>query len=88
MTDLAPTSSACGTAAVRRQGAWVGLLDPKALILFTAFPQFLQPGAVPVPVQLLALGLVPVAVALVSDSLSGTGRRRSPGLVRHQPRAA
>ncbi len=61
------------TWAVLRQGAWVGVLNPKALIFFTAFlPQFVQPEALlPVPLQLLALALVPVAVALVSDSLWG-----------------
>ena len=55
--------------AVFRQGALVNLLNPKTALFFLAFlPQFVDPGRAVVP-QLLTLGLVFTALAVVSDSL-------------------
>lgn len=53
-----------------RQGFVVGLANPKALIMFGAvLPQFVDPRAGNVPVQMLLLALIAFAIALVSDSL-------------------
>ena len=55
--------------AVFRQGALVNLLNPKTALFFLAFlPQFVDPARAVAP-QLLTLGLVFTALAVVSDSL-------------------
>jgi len=55
--------------AVFRQGALVNLLNPKTAFFFLAFlPQFVDPARAVGP-QLLTLGLVFTALAVVSDSL-------------------
>jgi len=69
-----------------REGFIVGVTNPKSAILFTAIlPQFVDRSQGHVAVQLLALGLVSVTIALLSDStwgvLAGTARSwlgRSP----------
>jgi threonine/homoserine/homoserine lactone efflux protein len=74
------------TRRILREGFVVGLSNPKTVVFFAAvLPQFADPDRGHVPVQLLALGLVFVAIALVSDSawgvLAGTARdwlRRRP----------
>jgi threonine/homoserine/homoserine lactone efflux protein len=54
---------------VVREGFVVGVSNPKSLAFFVAvLPQFVVPTAGPASLQLLLLGLVWVAVALVSDS--------------------
>lgn len=54
------------------EGVVVGVLNPKAIVFFAAvLPQFAEPERRAVPVQLLVLGLVFVAMALVSDSTWG-----------------
>jgi threonine/homoserine/homoserine lactone efflux protein len=62
-----------------REGFVVGVTNPKAIVFFTAIlPQFVQPDAGPVLVQMLVLGGIFCAIALVSDStwglLAGTAR--------------
>jgi len=67
-------------------GFVVGLANPKAIVFFAAvLTQFVDPDGAPAPVQMALLGLVFVAVALVSDGswalLAGTARAwlaRSP----------
>ena len=67
-------------------GFLVGLTNPKSAVFFAAvLPQFVAPAAGHVPLQLLALGLLFVAIALLSDStwavVAGTARNwfaRSP----------
>jgi threonine/homoserine/homoserine lactone efflux protein len=77
------------TGRARRQfldGVLVGVANPKTIIFFTvAMPQFVDRGAGHVPLQLLVLGAVFPAIALVSDSVwalvAGTARSwlaRSP----------
>jgi threonine/homoserine/homoserine lactone efflux protein len=66
---------------ILREGFVVGLTNPKAAVFFAAvLPQFADRSRGHVPLQLLALGLVFVAVALVLDSLwglaAGTARER------------
>ncbi len=69
-----------------RDGFVVGLTNPKAIVFFAAvLPQFADRSAGHVPLQLLLLGLIFVAIALVSDSMwavaAGTARTwftRSP----------
>jgi threonine/homoserine/homoserine lactone efflux protein len=67
-------------------GLLVGATNPKSAVFFAAvLPQFVAPSAGHVPLQLLALGLLFVALALLSDSIwavvAGTARNwfaRSP----------
>ncbi|MEV7085662.1 LysE family translocator [Streptomyces sp. NPDC093085] len=73
-----------GTAPARprrvfRDGFVVGATNPKGLLIFGAvLPQFVDPGAGHVHLQLLLLGLVAVLIALISDAawglLAGTAR--------------
>ncbi|MEU1429428.1 LysE family translocator [Nocardia sp. NPDC005746] len=59
-----------GTGRALRQSMLVGVTNPKAIIFFSAvLPQFVAPHAGPVPAQMLILGLLFIAVALVSDSV-------------------
>ncbi|AYF73370.1 LysE family translocator [Nocardia yunnanensis] len=75
-----------GTGRALRQSVLVGVTNPKAIIFFSAvLPQFVAPEAGPVPVQMLVLGSLFIAIALVSDSVwalvAGTAREwfaRSP----------
>jgi threonine/homoserine/homoserine lactone efflux protein len=61
-----------GTRRILREGYVVGITNPKAAVFMAAvLPQFTDPGRGHVPLQLLALGLVFVAIALVSDSAWG-----------------
>jgi threonine/homoserine/homoserine lactone efflux protein len=53
-----------------RDGFVVGVFNPKAIVFFAAvLPQFADRSAGHVPVQLLLLGVVFMAIALVSDSM-------------------
>jgi threonine/homoserine/homoserine lactone efflux protein len=74
------------TGRMLRDGFIVGVSNPKAIVFFAAvLPQFADRSAGHVPVQLLLLGVVFMAIALVSDSMwaiiAGTARSwfaRSP----------
>ena len=62
-----------------RQGFMVGVLNPKALVFFAAiFPQFVEPDAGSVTVQLLIFGLIFAALAILLDGswaiIVGTSR--------------
>ncbi len=55
-----------------REGFLVGISNPKTTVFFAALlPQFVTAGGAPAGVQMAALGLVFIAVALVSDSCYG-----------------
>jgi threonine/homoserine/homoserine lactone efflux protein len=72
-------------------GFVVGASNPKTIVFFAAvLPQYVRPDAAPAPLQMAVLGLVFVAVALVSDSVwglaAGTARSwfaRSPRRLEH-----
>jgi threonine/homoserine/homoserine lactone efflux protein len=50
-------------------GVLVSVLNPKIAIFFLAFlPQFVEPSQGPIPQQILLLGLIYIALALVTDS--------------------
>jgi threonine/homoserine/homoserine lactone efflux protein len=67
--ETAPRRS---TARTIWEGFLVGLTNPKATIFFaTILPQFVDPSRGHTAVQLLLLGLVFAAVALISDSTWG-----------------
>jgi threonine/homoserine/homoserine lactone efflux protein len=54
------------------EGFLVGVSNPKWIVFFTAIlPQFIDPGGAPVPLQMVALGAIAVAIAVVSDSTWG-----------------
>jgi len=62
-----------------RDGVVVGVSNPKAIVFFAAvLPQFADPTAGHVPLQMLLLGTVFVAIAVVCDSTwavaAGTAR--------------
>jgi threonine/homoserine/homoserine lactone efflux protein len=55
---------------VLRDGVVVGLTNPKNIVFFVvALPQFTNPAAGNVPLQMLVLGAVFVAIALMLDSV-------------------
>jgi threonine/homoserine/homoserine lactone efflux protein len=77
--SLATGAEPASMRTVVRQGFFVGVSNPKSIILFTAIlPQFVDRGAGHVPVQLLLLGALCVVIALASDSIwalvAGTAR--------------
>jgi threonine/homoserine/homoserine lactone efflux protein len=73
------------------RGAVVNVLNPKTALFFLAFlPQFVDPARGDVWFQALVLGLVVVALGLVSDSVYavaagslGTVLRRRPSILRY-----
>jgi threonine/homoserine/homoserine lactone efflux protein len=53
-------------------GALVGVTNPKGIVFFAAvLPQFVDPSAGRLPAQMLLLGLVPICIGLVTDTLWG-----------------
>jgi threonine/homoserine/homoserine lactone efflux protein len=78
--------SVASTRRVLLDGFVVGVSNPKSIVFFAAvLPQFVDPDAGPAGTQILVLGLVAIAAALVSDSVwamvAGTARQwfvRSP----------
>jgi threonine/homoserine/homoserine lactone efflux protein len=87
--DLATPREPVADLKVLREGVVVGVTNPKMIIFLTAaMPQFIDRGAGHVPVQILLLGLLMFAIAMVTDSvwavIAGTARgwfARSPGRV-------
>ena len=57
---------------ILRQGFTVGVLNPKALVFFSAvFPQFVDPAVGSITIQLLIFGAIFTALALMLDGTWG-----------------
>ena len=84
-TDSAPLeASPVSLRRVYAQAVVVEALNPKSAIFFLAFlPQFVNPARGSVTLQLLALGLIFIAMGLMSDSLYAITTGSAAGMLRH-----
>ncbi|WP_353945543.1 LysE family translocator [Streptomyces sp. HUAS MG91] len=73
VSDLrGPTEPAKGTGRTVADGILVGVTNPKGIVFFAAvLPQFVNHDAGHVPLQMLLLGLIPIGIGLVTDTLWG-----------------
>jgi threonine/homoserine/homoserine lactone efflux protein len=72
---------------IYRQGVVVNVLNPKTAIFFLAFlPQFVKVDAGHVWLQLLALGVLFVTIALCSDAMYALAAGTAGELLRRSPR--
>jgi threonine/homoserine/homoserine lactone efflux protein len=79
-------SRAAGARRAYAEGFVVNLLNPKVALFFLAFlPQFVDPGAGPTPLQVLALGAVFLAVSLPLDLLYAVGAGSIGARLRGRP---
>ncbi|WP_369393334.1 LysE family translocator [Streptomyces sp. CG1] len=70
----APAGERRGDLRTVLDGVFVGFTNPKGLIFFAAvLPQFVNHSAGRVPLQMMVLGLVPVAIGMITDTLWGLG---------------
>ena len=84
---LATTCEPRTTRRLWRDAFVVGVANPKTIVFFAAvLPEFVNRSAGQVPVQLLVLGAIFVAMALVSDGDLGGRRRRGAGVAHTPPR--
>lgn len=68
----APTEPTRGDVRTVLDGALVGVTNPKGVVFFAAvLPQFVDHSAGHVPLQMLLLGLVPITIGLITDTLWG-----------------
>lgn len=68
-------------------GFVVGVANPKTVIFFAAtLPQFVDRGAAPAGLQMLVLGVLFAAIALVSDSVWGLAAGTARAWFVHSPR--
>ena len=75
VSDMAaPAGPARGDARTVVDGILVGVTNPKGIVFFAAvLPQFVDHAAGNLPTQMLLLGLVPISIGLVTDTLWGLG---------------
>ncbi|MEU1618453.1 LysE family translocator [Streptomyces sp. NPDC005722] len=67
-----PARAARGDLRTVADGLAVGVTNPKGIVFFAAvLPQFVDHSAGSLPAQMLLLGLVPMGIGLVSDTLWG-----------------
>jgi threonine/homoserine/homoserine lactone efflux protein len=79
-------SRPAGGARVFAEGFVVNLLNPKVALFFLAFlPQFVDPGAGPTSLQILALGALFLAIALPLDLLYALGAGSIGARLRGRP---
>jgi RhtB (resistance to homoserine/threonine) family protein len=72
-----------------RQGVLVDVLNPKVAVFFMAFlPQFVRPESGNITMQLLLLGTLIIAVAIVVESVFVLAAARTTGFFRTHPRAS
>ncbi|MFJ9417729.1 LysE family translocator [Streptomyces sp. NPDC101227] len=70
----APAGEPRGDLRTILDGAFVGVTNPKGIVFFAAvLPQFVNHSAGHVPLQMMALGLVPVTIGMITDTLWGLG---------------
>ncbi|REK86300.1 LysE family translocator [Streptomyces inhibens] len=68
----APGQPARGDLRTVVDGILVGVTNPKGIVFFAAvLPQFVDPTAGGLPTQMLILGLVPICIGLITDTLWG-----------------
>ncbi|MET7573154.1 LysE family translocator [Streptomyces sp. NPDC005492] len=68
----APETERRGDLRTVLDGALVGVTNPKGVVFFAAvLPQFVNHSAGHVPTQMLLLGLIPISIGLVTDTLWG-----------------
>jgi threonine/homoserine/homoserine lactone efflux protein len=77
--------------AVLRDGFVVGAANPKATVFFAAIlPQYIQPDGAPAALQMATLGIIFIAIALISDGIwalvAGTARNWFAGSPRRLER--
>lgn len=74
-------------ARIFRQAVVVSTLNPKTALFFFAFlPQFVNPARGGVPLQIIALGAIFVAIAIVSDSIYALLAGSAGDWLRQRPR--
>ena len=70
-----------------RTGVIVGATNPKTFVVFTAIvPQFIDPGAGRITAQILALGVVPILIGLVTDTAWALAAGRARTWLASSPR--
>ncbi len=70
----APVGERRGDLRTILDGIFVGVTNPKGLVFFAAvLPQFVNHSTGQVPLQMMALGLVPVTIGMITDTLWGLG---------------
>ncbi|MGW2558587.1 LysE family translocator [Streptomyces sp. NPDC001514] len=68
-------------------GVVVGVTNPKGIVFFAAvLPQFVDHSLGQVPAQMLLLGLVPIGIGLVTDTLWGLGAAAARNWFAHSER--
>ncbi|WP_329403886.1 LysE family translocator [Streptomyces melanogenes] len=73
-TMAAPAGERRGDLRTVLDGIFVGVTNPKGVVFFAAvLPQFVDHSAGRVPLQMMVLGLVPVAIGMITDTLWGLG---------------
>jgi len=70
----APESERRGDLRTVLDGVFVGATNPKGIVFFAAvLPQFVNHSAGHVPLQMMVLGLAPITIGLITDTLWGLG---------------
>ncbi|WP_413102818.1 LysE family translocator [Streptomyces sp. Inha503] len=75
VTDMeAPARAQRGDLRTVLDGIFVGVTNPKGIVFFAAvLPQFVDHSAGHLPLQMMVLGLVPVTIGMITDTLWGLG---------------